>query len=430
MATVTPLLCEGYTVGDPMNITSNTGCFITHQSVGAAAGLGLRVAMVTNIPAPYRLPIYEMLANTPGIELHLLFCSGREPDREWDLAGLGVPHVFLRERMLHWRDRFIHANADVWSELAALQPHIVITTGFNPTHVLAFLFARMHRLPHIAMTDGTAISESSLSWIHRTVRRWVYRRTSAFVGASDGSFELYAQYGVPRAAMFKSHLCADNATYAAAPRVKREFDFIFCGRFVESKLPLFAIEVADRTARLLGRRVRLLFVGSGKLLDLMRAETESRADHVEAHFAGFARQAELPAHYASAKLLLFTSVADPWGVVANEACAAGVPVLVSDRAGAAGDLVRDGVNGRVLPRDASLWSEAAAALLRWRTNRATRSLQPPETSPATPLRHAAAWQAMSQAAEDSVLPYSYANAAAGLEDAIAHARSLEACVSP
>jgi glycosyltransferase involved in cell wall biosynthesis len=391
-----------------MTSTSKTPYLATHQVVAAETGGGLRVAIVTNIPTPYRLPIYELLAQTPGIELRLFFCSGREPDREWDLAGLSVPHVFLRERMIHWRDRFIHANRDVWSALSEFRPDVLITTGFNPTHVLAFLFALAHRLPHVAMTDGTAISESSLSWIHRSVRRWVYRRTSAFVGASNGSFELYRQYGVPPAAMFKSHLCADNEGYAVAPRFKREFDFIFCGRFVESKLPLFAIEVAARTARRLGRRVRLLLVGSGKLVDIMRAETESQATYVEAHFAGFARQAELPTHYAKSKLLLFTSVADPWGVVANEACAAGVPVLVSDRAGAAGDLVRDGVNGRVLPRDATMWSDAAFAL----------------------LSDDAAWERMSAAARDSVSAFSYAHAAAGLAAAIAHAQLREASVAP
>ena len=52
-----------------------------------------------------------------------------------------------------------------------------------------------------------------------------------------------------------------------------------------------------------------------------------------------------------------------WGVVANEACAAGVPVLVSPYAGAAHELVADGENGRVLPLELETWSDAAAALL-------------------------------------------------------------------
>ena len=359
----------------------------------------MRVAIVTNIPAPYRLPMYELLAATPGIELQLFFCSGREPDREWDLGRLSVPHSFLRKRLFAWRGRFIHVNPDVWNGLGAFAPQVVITTGFNPTHLLAFAFARLHGARHVAMTDGTAQSEAQLTFVHRWLRRRVYRRTAAFVGASAGSFALYRQYGVPEAALFKSQLCADNEAFAAAAQPSREFDFIFCGRFVPGKLPLFAIEVAAATAQRLGRRVRLLLVGSGELDAAMRDEAGRLAERVDAHFAGFAKQAELPGHYARARVLLFPTVGDTWGVVANEACAAGLAVIVSPQAGVAGDLVLDGANGHVLPLDAARWADAAAKL----------------------LGDAQAWAKMSARSVVQVQPYTYANAAQGLADAVGRA---------
>ena len=357
----------------------------------------MRVAIVTNMPAPYRLAMYELLAATPGIELHLFFCSGREPDREWDLARLGVPHHFLRERLFAWRGRFIHFNPDVWKSLRAFAPEVVITTGFNPTHLLAFAFARKQGARHVAMTDGTAQSEAKLSVVHRWIRRRVYRRSSAFVGASEGSFALYRQYGVPQAALFKSHLCANNPAFAAARQALRDVDFIFCGRFAAGKLPLFAIEVAAATAQRLGRRVRLLLVGSGELDLAMRREAARVAEHVDAQFTGFAKQTDLPGHYARARVLLFPTVGDTWGVVANEACAAGLAVIVSPQAGVAGELVRDGVNGHVLPLDAARWADAAAKL----------------------LGDAEAWAQMSARSVELVQPYTYANAARGLAEAAA-----------
>ena len=362
----------------------------------------LRVALVTNIPAPYRLRMFELLAAEPGIELKLFFCSQREPDREWDLRPLRAPHVYMRERVLAWRGRFIHANPDVWPLLGAFQPDVVITTGFNPTHLLAFVFARLHGARHVAMTDGTAMSEAKLTFVHRWIRRRIYRRTDAFVGASDGSFALYRQYGVPKMSMFKSHLCADNAAFdavAAVTQVPRDIDFIFCGRFVAGKLPLFAIEVAAATAQRLGRPVTLLIVGSGELEAHMRIEADLVSNRVHTHFAGFAAQAALPGHYARAKVLLFPTLGDTWGVVANEACAAGLAVIVSPQAGVADELVRDGVNGRVLPLDAAMWAEAASTL----------------------LRDTAAWQEMSHRSRQLVLPYTEVNAALGITLAVRHA---------
>lgn len=368
------------------------------SGVRAVSG-STRVALVTNIPAPYRIPVYELLTAVPGLELQLFFCSGREPDRAWDLAALRFPHVFMRERVIEWRGRFIHVNPDVWAKLRGFAPAVVITTGFNPTHLLAFAYARRHGARHVAMTDGTAMSESRLSFVHRQLRRRVYRHTTAFVGASEGSFAMYRQYGVDAAAMFKSQLCADNAGFAAFAPCARDVDFIFCGRFAAGKLPLFALEVAAAAAQRLGRRVSLLLVGSGELEAEMRRAADRVADRVDAQFAGFARQAELPGHYLRARVMLFPTLGDTWGVVANEACAAGLAVIVSPQAGVAGDLVRDGDNGRVLPLDVARWSEAAALL----------------------LGDERLWRRMSACSIERVRDYTYANAARGLAAAVGHA---------
>lgn len=370
------------------------------RSTGARTERPLKVALVTNIPAPYRVPVYELLAGIEGIELCALFCSGREPDRAWNLGAFKFPHVVLRGRVWHWRGRYIHANPDVWPELHRFGPDIVVTTGFNPTHLLAFAYAQLRRLPHIAMTDGTEQSEARLGPVHRWVRRRVYTRTAAFVGASEGSFVLYRGYGLAPNAMFKSHLCARNESFRPTPLDQREFEFIFCGRFVAGKLPLFALQVAAATSALIGRRVRMLFVGSGELDSPLRSEAARVESSVQATFAGFARQEELPALYARAQVLLFPTSGDTWGVVANEACAAGLPVIVSPEAGVAGELVRHGENGHVLPLGVAPWADAAASL----------------------LLDTQQWQSMSARSLELVRAYTFRNAAAGLLAAVRHAQ--------
>jgi len=50
-----------------------------------------------------------------------------------------------------------------------------------------------------------------------------------------------------------------------------------------------------------------------------------------------------------ADVLILPSSFEPWGLVCNEAMCFGLPVIVSDRVGAAADLVRDGVNGFTYP---------------------------------------------------------------------------------
>ncbi|WP_232429503.1 glycosyltransferase family 4 protein [Noviherbaspirillum autotrophicum] len=323
----------------------------------------LRIALVTNTPPPYRVPVFHRLGNMPDITFQAIFCARREPNRQWDLPPLDFDHVFLRERFVTVNGRYIHNNPDVVSALQGFGPDVVITDGFNPTHLYAFSYAWIKRLPHLAMTDGTDISEQGLSRLHKAVRRFIYARSSAFMPASAGGQRHYENYGIPAERCFTSCLCIDNKAFSPRPDQQKCFDFIFSGRIEEVKNPQFAIRVAAETARRLGRKVSILFAGSGSLQESVRAAASASADLVDATFHGFAAQRELPGLYRSSRLFLFPTLWDPWGVVANEACAAGLPVLVSPAAGVCGELVRDGENGFVCPLNVDVWAEKAALLL-------------------------------------------------------------------
>ncbi len=102
--------------------------------------------------------------------------------------------------------------------------------------------------------------------------------------------------------------------------------------------------------------VRLVFVGDGP----QRAPLQQRCP--DAVFAGMRRGEDLAAHYASADLFAFASLTETFGNVTIEALASGLPVLAFDTA-AAGDWVRHGLNGWLLPVDDADGFARQAALL-------------------------------------------------------------------
>ena len=57
----------------------------------------------------------------------------------------------------------------------------------------------------------------------------------------------------------------------------------------------------------------------------------------------------MPAFYGGAGALILASDYDQWGLCVNEAMALGVPCIVTDRCGVAGEIVIDGVTGFVFP---------------------------------------------------------------------------------
>jgi glycosyltransferase involved in cell wall biosynthesis len=66
--------------------------------------------------------------------------------------------------------------------------------------------------------------------------------------------------------------------------------------------------------------------------------------------------------YVAADVFALLSQREPWAVVVNEAAACGLPLVLSDRVGAAHDLLRDGENGFLVPA-----GDVAAAVAALRT---------------------------------------------------------------
>lgn len=358
-----------------------------------------RVVYIGNNPTPYRIPVFNEVARQRDFDFLTLFSTPREPMREWDLPTIEFAHEYMDVRYFNMRSEPVHLNWDVLKGLWAHRPDLILISGFNPTCLLAYAYALFTGTKLGLVIDGTLQSESHLGLFHRVVRTLVCPKVSLYLGPSNQTLELFDTFGAKPHEKFKTHLCANSAIFSPLPDSETpEHDLIFCGRFADRKNPLFAVDLAARVSEILGREVSLLMVGSGPMEQETRAHA-ARQKNIRCTFPGFASQAQLPTLYRQAKIFIFPTSDDPWGVVANEACATGLPVVVTPHAGVVGELVIDGVNGHVLPLDLELWAQAVVSLL---------------TQPDT-------YKRMSTQSLALVKPYTYARAAEGLIAGIRHA---------
>lgn len=321
----------------------------------------MKIVLVTNIPAPYRIPVYNLVARELGNNFLVIFCAKIEPNRHWDFEQFNFCHIYLKKNFRRLRGSFVHNNLDIISELRRFRPDVVITSGFNPTFLYAWLYALLSGCRHVPMTDGWLLSESALSRMHKVVRHLVYRTSRAFIGASKKSLDLYRSYGVAESNLFQSHLCIDNKRFSTlAKTAVRQYDIMFSGQFIERKMPDFFVDVACKVTNMRGA-IKVLLLGNGPLKEhVLKRLTDAGIEFTD---AGFVPQKELPNYYSRAKLFLFTTNNDPWGIVANEALASGTPVILSPNSGAAHDLVIDRWNGFVLESKVDLWAEKVVELL-------------------------------------------------------------------
>ena len=89
----------------------------------------------------------------------------------------------------------------------------------------------------------------------------------------------------------------------------------------------------------------LVILGDG----VLRGELTSLINKLDlqsvVHLPGFKQYDELPYYYAFASVFIHASTTEQWGLVVNEAMAAGLPVIVSERCGCVPELVKNSFNG-------------------------------------------------------------------------------------
>jgi glycosyltransferase involved in cell wall biosynthesis len=321
--------------------------------------ISANVVFVTNIPAPYREKLHEELSVQLNNRYTVLYCSNIELNRKWKFKLGDYNKIFLPVKTISFFNRFIHLNRNVIRELNRINPDVVITGGFGTSMLSAFLWSKVKKKKHIPFTDGTIDSEKKLSFLHKFLRKLIFSYSNAFIGASNKSIDLYLSYGVEKEDCFKSVLFIDNKKFDNNQE-KKEFDVMFSGQFIDRKLPLFFLDVVKRVQETRGS-CRALILGDGPLKEEMLSANEKF--NIDFEYPGFVQQDNLPAMYEKCKIFLFTTLNDPWGVVANEACASGLPVITTPYAGCANELVVHNKNGYVLEINVEEWALKVIELL-------------------------------------------------------------------
>jgi len=325
-----------------------------------------RLAILYQHMSPTRVPVFDALYKLLGDSMMVFYPAVLEGDRDrrWSADQVQHPHQMLRPRSFSYElssmKRYVHFNVDILPALRRFGPDCIAIWNFNPTMLLAWLYALVKRTRFIVGTDGCLRADRHNTWLHPAVRRLVIPSADAVVGTSVGSRDLFVRYGARSEQYFNCWLCADNERFAPFRHQERQFDVLFSGQFIDRKLPHFFVDVIGEMQKT-KPDVSALLIGNGPLAGEVRQRLSALG--VRYDMRGFLAQEELPRAYASARLLLFPSKLDAYGVVANEALAVGTPVIANEEPGAVGEVILDGRTGYVLPLDAAAWAQTAVRLL-------------------------------------------------------------------
>ncbi len=345
--------------------------------------MGLRVALVTNIPRPYRQSLYERLStqlSQTGGNIKVFYYS--DPERhirrqgslacngKYASASVAGPEIRLKyERVLSIPTGLIPA-------LNTFRPDVVIAGSFGPPGYFAWIYTRKTGIPYIQWSGSIAARPNGNDRLMRIWQSFLARRARVCLTYGTSARDYLVDLGVPQTRVVvgvntvdltafqgkKARPGRENPTVAPV-QLGSALNLLCVGSFVPRKGHHQLLEALHQIQDQAGS-IFLHLVGTGPDEANLKAQAKRLGLEERVQFWGAQPPEKVPFFYALADVFVFPSLYDVWGLVLNEAMACGLPVIASSLAGATRDLVIDGQNGLVVdPRQVPALADALRSLI-------------------------------------------------------------------
>jgi len=313
--------------------------------------LGLKVVIISNDFRVYwrgRLTYLNNFLAGNGIQLFAI-----------ELFGKGSPYSFDEFDGQHswWTCLFPDSDAAqlsnseittrLFNSLTSINPDVVITSPITFfAGALGLRWAKKNKKKHIMFDDAKPRLQFKRNLLVRWIRDTLTAQTDALWLPSADYDREYETSNKAKTVFIYGFNCIDNDFFK--PRIPKTFNsktIVCVARLVPVK-NLNRLLHAWREVESEVSDWKLYLIGEGPLhADLTELMAQLELKHVT--IEGAVNYPLLPRYLQNADALILPSLSETWGLVVNEAMAAGLPILLSNKVNAAESLLNDGVNGYV-----------------------------------------------------------------------------------
>ncbi|MBX8465570.1 glycosyltransferase [Deinococcus sp. RIT780] len=297
----------------------------------------MRVVIVTNIASPYRIPTWGEVAKRVE-RLTVLLCNEMDSNRIWKLPESTEFEIKVLKGKSIYLNKFdtgFYLNRSILSDLIRLKPEAIVLGGYeSPTYLMTIIYARLTKTPLILWWGSHALSQHIRNPLFSFIKQKIFRYFDAFVTYGSLASESLAQNGVSRGKIVTSVNTVNTSIFFndGSRHKSGAIRFLFVGQLIDRKGILDLVDAFKDI-----ENAELYIIGHGEL-ELQVNRLISKMPNI--HYIGkTGSESTLAEYYRKFDCLVVPSKREVWGLVVNEAMLSGLPVIASDRVGAAYDLV-------------------------------------------------------------------------------------------
>jgi glycosyltransferase involved in cell wall biosynthesis len=334
-----------------------------------------RLAIISTHPIQYNAPWFKMLTERNTIKIKVFYTwsqvekgakydPGFYKNIEWDMPLLeGYEYEFVENTAKVPGSRHYKGivNPTLIERIKNYDPDAIMIVGWNFDSHLKCLRYFHKKIPVFFRGDSTMLDERPgiRQLLRRIALKLVFKKIDGAFYVGKENKKYFIKHALTESQLLFVPHAIDNKRFAVSPEnvnvasemrkaLGIEADkiiFLFCGKFESKKDPNLLVEAFKELKQ---TELHLVMVGNGEMETDLKAMSEGQRT---IHFLPFQNQQNMPAVYQLADVFVLASKGpgETWGLAINEAMAAGKPILVSNKCGAATDLVINGENGYIFP---------------------------------------------------------------------------------
>jgi glycosyltransferase involved in cell wall biosynthesis len=316
----------------------------------------LKITLLTNIIPPYYRPVFEHLRDLfQGLKIYV--SAPTEPNRDWNEEWGDLPVTVQKcwTYATHWQHEqgfsdkiWRHFPYDTLLRLNREKPDVVISIQLGFRTLQAAIYRKLFRKSRLIIWTGLSEhTEKGLPGWRIVQRKALLSAADAVLVNGRSGVSYLMSLGIPRKKIFLEPYCAEIFPYLQLPLERRGNAvrrLLYVGQLSTRKgIAPFLNVLSEWLRNHPAEKCELWIAGDGPLREQL--EGMPSTPQLAVRFLGSVAYERLPELYAQGGIFVFPTLADEWGVVVNEALAAGLPVLGSLYSQALEELVQDGVNG-------------------------------------------------------------------------------------
>ena len=323
------------------------------------------VAVIWARFGPYhvtRLRITAEIFRKHGVSLHGIEVAQTDSVYKWSLTDSG--DSFFRHTLFNSN----YADLSFWKickeikkVLDIIDPQAIAINGWATSEAYAALLWSNRRRRIAVLMSESKYDECPRVWWKELIKSSIVRRFhSALVGGQVQA--AYARHlGIRGSRIFLGYNAVDNDYFSREAKnarnnsahLRNQYNlpshyFYANTRFLVRKNIDSLLHAYAAYRKITGKKAwGLVITGSGEVENDLKLLASELGLH-EVRWPGFVQYQDLPVYYGLASAFIHPAKSEPWGLVINEAAAAGLPLLVSQTVGACYELLHDSDNGYVL----------------------------------------------------------------------------------